>query len=907
MPEWLHGTLYIGVVAGRNLPKHKNLSIRHAVPTTLDSCLGGMEKAACASRPSKAYCTVNVGPTRRAGTDVLGHSSNPEWEEQFEILIADEAEELSFTVKDDNWIGAPHLGRVVVPIEEVVSGQRTEGWFDLVGPTVTHKNGKPIKAQGSIYLTIQYKPISQDPLWNSGVLGSSRGKEDNVPDGAVPHVYFPMRKGCRVTMYNDAHQEAGHNSQVRLPNGVHWEPESCWDNIYDAISDARVLCYVVGWSIYDKIKLKRDPNMTMEEAPFLTLGDLLVKKAREGVRVCMLVWDDKSSLNSNIMGGSGMMATHDEDTRKFFANTGVHCKICKRNGSNDDSFLQRFTTGNMFTHHQKSVILDAGGLQGGPQVEQKHLGKISPKGQGRRAQQWTKNKLEELRRRSPGPDKKSPAHHAKPGPNANMGDQKEKRRLVCFIGGLDMCDGRYDTPRHSLFHTLATVHTEDFHQACITGADIKKGGPRQPWHDIHCKLEGPVAWDVYHNFIQRWKGQAREYRQKQLLDLEKPKHNGRLYVPDIARGVKTEDIGDPSSQVGDPQKFEETWNVQIFRSIDSSSAAGLPHTQAALKMGLSAQKGKIVDFSIQEAYVHAIRRAKRHIYIENQYFLGSSHAWIEDKGVGNANHLIPVELALKVASKIKAGEPFGCVVVLPMYSEGVPDSASVQEVIFWQGRTIQMMYHIIGQAMQDAGVKDQHPRDYLAFYCLGNKEAHWDGEPTPPQQPAAGTPYEKAQQHRRFQVYVHSKMMIVDDEYIIIGSANINQRSMDGSRDTEIAMGAFQPKHCTGNTKGNYPRGQIHGFRLNCWEEHTCDVKELFEKPESTGCMRDLAAIGQKNWENYCSEEMCDMKGHLMTYPIQVNQDGSIGSLPDWEHFPDFPAAKVLGTKSATLPDLLTS
>ena len=46
-------------------------------------------------------------------------------------------------------------------------------------------------------------------------------------------------------------------------------------------------------------------------------------------------------------------------------------------------------------------------------------------------------------------------------------------------------------------------------------------------------------------------------------------------------------------------------------------------------------------------------------------------------------------------------------------------------------------------------------------------------------------------------------------QYIIIGSGNINQRSMDGSRDTEIAMGAFQPKHCTGNTKGSYPRGQV--------------------------------------------------------------------------------------------------
>lgn len=37
--------------------------------------------------------------------------------------------------------------------------------------------------------------------------------------------------------------------------------------------------------------------------------------------------------------------------------------------------------------------------------------------------------------------------------------------------------------------------------------------------------------------------------------------------------------------------------------------------------------------------MHAIRRAKRHIYIENQYFLGSSHAWIEDKGVGKPKPL----------------------------------------------------------------------------------------------------------------------------------------------------------------------------------------------------------------------------------------------------------------------------
>lgn len=37
-------------------------------------------------------------------------------------------------------------------------------------------------------------------------------------------------------------------------------------------------------------------------------------------------------------------------------------------------------------------------------------------------------------------------------------------------------------------------------------------------------------------------------------------------------------------------------------------------------------------------------------------------------------------------------------------------------------------------------------------------------------------------------VYVHSKCMIVDDKYVICGSANINDRSMLGNRDSELAI-----------------------------------------------------------------------------------------------------------------------
>lgn len=66
-------------------------------------------------------------------------------------------------------------------------------------------------------------------------------------------------------------------------------------------------------------------------------------------------------------------------------------------------------------------------------------------------------------------------------------------------------------------------------------------------------------------------------------------------------------------------------------------------------------------------------------------------------------------------------------------------------------------------------------------------------------------------------IYVHSKGMVVDDEYVIIGSANINQRSMEGSRDTEIAMGAYQPHYRWAAAAGNAgpPRGQVCWLNLN--------------------------------------------------------------------------------------------
>jgi phosphatidylserine/phosphatidylglycerophosphate/cardiolipin synthase-like enzyme len=35
-------------------------------------------------------------------------------------------------------------------------------------------------------------------------------------------------------------------------------------------------------------------------------------------------------------------------------------------------------------------------------------------------------------------------------------------------------------------------------------------GPRQPWHDIHSRVEGPIVLDILHNFEARWQKQAED-------------------------------------------------------------------------------------------------------------------------------------------------------------------------------------------------------------------------------------------------------------------------------------------------------------------------------------------------------------------------------------------------------------
>jgi len=127
---------------------------------------------------------------------------------------------------------------------------------------------------------------------------------------------------------------------------------------------------------------------------------------------------------------------------------------------------------------------------------------------------------------------------------------------------------------------------------------------------------------------------------------------------------------------------------------------------------------------------------------------------------------------------------------------------------------------------------------------------------------------------------------------------------MDGGRDSEVAMGAYQPYHL-GRRKA--ARGEIHGFRMSLWYEHLGMLDESFLQPESEECIKKINEMGEKYWDLYTTEPLeQDLPGHLLRYPIEISGEGSVTQLKGFELFPDT-KAPILGAKSDYMPPILTT
>ncbi|KAK9076718.1 hypothetical protein SSX86_005052 [Deinandra increscens subsp. villosa] len=778
----LHGNLDICVKEANNLPNMDSFN----------------KKFTPLSGTSDPFVTVSVANAVVGRTFVINNSENPLWMQHFNVPVAHHTTEVLFVVKDSDVVGSQVIGAVGIPAEKLVDSHEIKGVFPIL-----NASGQPCKPGAMLTLSIKYIPVDQMVIYRDGVGSDAEFK-------GVPGTYFPLRRGGKVTLYQDAHVDST-LPNLKLDRGLKYVQGDCWRDICDAIRQARRLIYITGWSIFHKVQLVRYGAKARDSI----LGDLLKSKSEEGVRVLLLVWDDPTSKSFFGYKTEGVMQTHDEETRAFFKNSSVQVLLCPR--SIPKSSWTKKDAETIYSHHQKTVIVDA--------------------------------------------------------------DAGIKRRIMAFVGGLDLCVGRYDTPEHSLFSTLNTLHKDDYHNPNYTGSTA--GCPREPWHDLHCRIEGPAAYDVLQNFEERW------------LRASKPRGLSKItkFSDVLLKVDRIPEILGITDAHYTSEKDPEGWHVQVFRSIDSNSVKGLgfpKDPKDAKSKNLICGKNVLIDMSIHTAYVKAIRAAQHFIYIENQYFLGSSYNWNTHKSLG-ANNLIPMEIALKVANKIRANERFAVYIVIPMWPEGVPTNSATQRILLWQHNTMKMMYEVIYKALQEMGLENEYePQDYLNFFCLGTRES---SPGVPPNSNgkisfAPNTPQALSIISRRFMINVNSKGMIVDDEFVILGSANINQRSLEGTRDTEIAMGAYQPHH-TWAHKGSSPTGQIFGYRMSLWAEHIGELESCFERPQSLGCVRRVRFLGEQNWEQYAADKVTDMTAHLLKYPVEVDRKGQVKPLSRCQNFPD--------------------
>ena len=91
-------------------------------------------------------------------------------------------------------------------------------------------------------------------------------------------------------------------------------------------------------------------------------------------------------------------------------------------------------------------------------------------------------------------------------------------------------------------------------------------------------------------------------------------------------------------------------------------------------------------------------------------------------------HIVPREITQRIVEKIAAGEDFKVYACIPMFPEGIPTDAAIQEILYWQWRTMETMYRRVAKAIAEAGVGDSRkPTDYLNFYCLAKREGPDEG------------------------------------------------------------------------------------------------------------------------------------------------------------------------------------
>ncbi|PRY20121.1 phospholipase D family protein [Pseudosporangium ferrugineum] len=311
------------------------------------------------------------------------------------------------------------------------------------------------------------------------------------------------------------------------------------------------------------------------------------------------------------------------------------------------------------------------------------------------------------------------SHHQKFGVARHP---ERPERDVAFAGGIDLCHSRRDD----------ADHTGDPQPISMSGVY----GNRPPWHDVQLELRGPVVAALEHTFRERWDDPA-PLRAGNPVAMLRDRLAGRPVRPGPLP---------PRTPIPGPRGPHQ---VQLMRTYP-----------AKVRPYPFAPSG---ERSIARGYVKAIRRARRLIYLEDQYMWST-------------------EVADLFAAALRENPALHLVVVVPRHPD-VDGGLALPPNQIGRQRALDVCRRVDPSRVH--------------VYDLENH---------------AGTP-----------VYVHAKVCVVDDVWASVGSDNFNRRSW--SHDSELSCAVLdptpdpRPPHDPGGL-GDCARVFARDLRLTLMREH---------------------------------------------------------------------------------------
>lgn len=474
---------------------------------------------------------------------------------------------------------------------------------------------------------------------------------------------------------------------------------------------------------------------------------------------------------------------------------------------------------------------------------------------------------------------------------------------LAFLGGLDLCFGRWDTSKHSLreeepsgdiwpgidYSNCRIADFTDVENATRDSID-RFQVPRMPWHDVALMVTGSVANDLAHHFTELWnhvmtdragnyhtnpellqpatphlrpstrsaelkpfnpprvpgKSESSRINLDKLMGIEKNAVQvdrfptirsitavlGEETAPDqpvLRPNIATIPRLRPFKTMLEVERLEEDDEQRERQELMQDKAQGdeqfarnlLVHSktqdlqagsctcQLVVSSSMWSYNYHVYENTIYSAYLHLINLANHFIYIENQFFISST-----------AGDPVKNQLAQALVDRIKYafahGEAFKVIVVMPLLpafegSVDDPAAAVLRVQLYWEYQTINSLY----EQLREAGIED--PTRYIAFYGLRTHAVMPNGKPATEI------------------VYVHSKVMIVDDCYALIGSANINDRSLLGDRDSEVALIVEDSCKVPSRLAGKPIQASQFALslRLHLFKEHSGGSDDILRDPLS--------------------------------------------------------------------------